>query len=229
MRFARVLADAGATVVLAARRVDRLETLAAELPGSVVVPTDVAEAVDRVKLIDTTMSRFGRIDVLVNNAGWGTKVRVEDEDLETFRRAMELNLTAVWHLSKLVGVPMVAAGSGSIVNIASILSFVAGAPNKQAHYAASKGGVVSLTRELAVQWARKGVRVNALAPGYFPSELTAGMVDDPGSQRFFESNLPMIRMGREDELDGPLLLLASDAGSYMTGTTIVVDGGWTAR
>jgi NAD(P)-dependent dehydrogenase (short-subunit alcohol dehydrogenase family) len=100
---------------------------------------------------------------------------------------------------------------------------------KEAHYAASKGAVVNLTRELALQWARKGVRVNALCPGWFPSEMTAGMETDPGAQTYIQNNSPIPRMGEAHELDGPLLLLVSDASSFMTGQMLVVDGGWTAR
>lgn len=127
---------------------------------------------------------------------------------------------------------MIASGSGgSIVNIASVHAFTGSAPNNQAAYAASKGAVVNLTRELALQWARHNVRVNAIAPGYFETELTAPLFDDAneGGQRYITNNTPMRRGGELRELDGPLLLLASDAGSYMTGHTIVVDGGWLAR
>jgi NAD(P)-dependent dehydrogenase (short-subunit alcohol dehydrogenase family) len=154
---------------------------------------------------------------------------IEDEDLDTFRLAMEVNVTAVWHLAKLAGAVMVAKGSGSIVNLASVLGLVGSTPIKEAHYTASKGAVVNLTRELALQWARKGVRVNALCPGWFPSEMTAMMEGDEASQAFIKANSPIPRMGQPSELDGPLLLLASDAGSFMTGHILVVDGGWLAR
>ena len=175
------------------------------------------------------VERFGRVDVLVNNAGVGQKVAVEEESLDVFRDAIEVNVTAVWHLAKLCAAHMIPAGGGSIVNVASMLGHVASTPVKQAHYCASKGAVVNLTRELAVQWARKGVRVNALCPGWFPSEMTAEMQDDAGSQRFVQQNSPIPRMGESHELDGALLLLASDAGSFVTGQSIIVDGGWTAR
>ena len=110
-----------------------------------------------------------------------------------------------------------------------MLGHVGATPVKQASYCASKGAMVNLTRELALQFARKGVRVNALCPGWFPSEMTAGMESDEGSQRFISTNTPMQRMGAEHELDGALLLLATDAGSFVTGQSIIVDGGWTAR
>ncbi|MEP6298074.1 MAG: SDR family NAD(P)-dependent oxidoreductase, partial [Ilumatobacter sp.] len=174
-RFARVLAAVGASVVLAARRADRLEALAAELPGSLAVAADLSVAKDRERLVARTLERFGRVDVLVNNAGIGEATRIEDETLEQFRFAMEVNVTAIWHLSKLCGESMIAAGSGSIINVASMLGHVASAPIKQAHYCASKGAVINMTREFAAQWGRKGVRVNALSPGWFESEMTAGM------------------------------------------------------
>ena len=124
---------------------------------------------------------------------------------------------------------MIAQGRGSIVNIASMLGLVGSAPIKQASYCASKGAVVNLTRELAAQWARKGVRVNAMAPGWFPSEMTAEMFEDESSMTFVQRNCPMARGGEEHELDGALLFLASDASSYCTGQTLAIDGGWTAR
>jgi NAD(P)-dependent dehydrogenase (short-subunit alcohol dehydrogenase family) len=227
--FALVLQAAGATVVLTARRLDRLETLSAELPGSLPVQCDVADETQRISLINTVMQTYGRIDILVNNAGITHKVPIETETIDQFREVMEVNTTAVWHLCKLAGESMVANKSGSIVNVASILGMIAGTPVKQANYAASKGAVIAMSREIAVQWARKGVRVNSLCPGWFVSEMTAGMDTDEGSQKFVMQNSPIPRMGAEHELDGALLFMASDASSFMTGQTIVVDGGWTAR
>ena len=173
--FARVLHAVGARVVVTARRLDRLEALAADLPGAHAIAADVAEEADRERLVDEVIEHFGQVDVLVNNAGIGEKMAIEDEPLERFRLAMEVNVTALWHLSKLVAPSMIGHGGGSIVNIASMLGHVGSTPVKQAHYCASKGAVVNLTRELALQWARKGITVNALCPGWFPSEMTAGM------------------------------------------------------
>ena len=229
VQFARCLHAAGARVVITARRKDRLDALRAELPGTLAIAADVSDEQSREDLVAAMLEEMGTVDVLVNNAGVGRMVSIESESLETFRRALEVNVTSMWHLSKLCGNVMVRQGAGSIVNVASILGFVASAPIKQAHYTASKGAVLNLTRELAVQWARKGVRVNGLAPGWFPSEMTADMTDDEGSQRFVKTNCPMARFGEPGELDGALLLLASPAGSFITGHTIVVDGGWIAR
>lgn len=233
-RFARVLHAVGANVVVTARRADRLEALAAELnsvraDSAVVVTADVSLEADRERIVSDTLAAFGSIDVVVNNAGVGGQVAIEDEDLDVFRRSMEINVTALWHLSKLCAPSMIESGGGSIINIASMLGHVASSPVKQAHYSASKGAVVNLTRELAVQWARKGITVNALCPGWFPSEMTDGMDTDESSQRFVKANSPIPRMGETHELDGALLLLASPAGTFITGQSLIVDGGWTAR
>lgn len=226
--LAEVLHGAGATVALVARRRERLEELAGGRERMEVFPADLADAGEREALIAGVLERLGRIDVLVNNAGFSVIAGIEDESLEDFEAVVDINLTAAWHLSKLAGVDMVARGSGSVINIASILGLVGGTPVKQAGYTASKAGLINLTRELALQWGRKGVRVNAIAPGYFPTELTANM-DDESSQAFVARNTALARMGTLEEMAGPLLLLASDAGGYMTGSTVVVDGGWTAR
>jgi NAD(P)-dependent dehydrogenase (short-subunit alcohol dehydrogenase family) len=228
-RFARVLHAVGAQVVLAARRADRLESLATELDGALVVPADLSLAEDRQRLVTTSVDTLGRLDVLVNNAGIGSKVAIEDEELDSFRATMELNVTALWELCKLARTALIADGGGSIVNVASMLGHVGATPVKQASYCASKGAVVNLTRELALQFARRNVRVNALCPGWFPSEMTAGMESDEGAQRFVQTNTPIPRMGEEHELDGALLLLATPAGTFLTGQSIIVDGGWTAR
>ena len=228
-RFARVLHAVGANVVVAARRAERLEALVGDLPGALAVPADLSLAEDRERLVASTVDRFGSVGVLVNNAGVGHKVAIEDEDLDTFRQAMELNVTALWHLSKLCAPSMIEGGGGSIVNIASMLGHVGSSPVKQAHYCASKGAVVNLTRELGLQWARKGVRVNALCPGWFESEMTAGMESDESSQRWLKQNSPIPRMGHAHELDAALLFLAGPGSTFVTGQSIIVDGGWTSR
>jgi NAD(P)-dependent dehydrogenase (short-subunit alcohol dehydrogenase family) len=227
-RFAQVLAAAGARVVASARRVERLEALAATDARIVPIAADVADASGRERLIADAEAALGRIDILVNNAGISDPKPMEQESLDDFTRMIDINLISVWHLSKLAGVGMVERGQGSIVNIASILGLVGATPLKQAGYTASKGAIVNMTRELGLQWARKGVRVNAIAPGWFTSEMTEEMNTDSGLA-FIKQNGPMPRLADPSELDGPLLLLASDAGSFMTGTTVVVDGGWTAR
>ncbi|WP_228765139.1 SDR family NAD(P)-dependent oxidoreductase [Aeromicrobium sp. S22] len=228
-RFARVLHDAGAHVVAVARRVDRLEALAAEHERIVPHAADVTDDVALKRLVDDTMDRFGRIDILVNNAGMGTSERALDEDLDSFRYTLEVNLVAVFNLARLVARPMLETGKGSIVNIASIYGLGSSWPIPNGGYTASKGGVVQLTRELACQWAKGGVRVNAIAPGFFVSEATAEMVANPKSIAYVEKGTPMRRFGQAHELDGALMYLASDASTFMTGQTMTVDGGWTAH
>ena len=227
-RFARVLHAVGATVVVTARRAERLEALVADLPGAIAIPADISDAADRERLVAEALDQAGHIDVLVNNAGVSYTVGLADETLEQFEQVMQVNTVAVWHLIKLCAVGMVERGSGSIVNVASMLGHVGSAPIKQANYCASKGAVVNMTRELALQLSRKGVRVNALCPGYFPSEMTESMQDEE-SANYIRTYSGIPRMGEEHELDGALLLLASPAGSYMTGHSLLVDGGFTAR
>jgi NAD(P)-dependent dehydrogenase (short-subunit alcohol dehydrogenase family) len=232
-RFARVLHAAGATVVAAARRRDRLESLQAEL-GERLVPVtcDVSVDADCERLIADAIALDGHLDLLVNNAGIGDPQAAEDEPIEHFREVVDVNLNGLFLLSQIAGRHMIERRSGSIVQVASILGLVASTPIKQASYCASKGAVISLTRELGCQWARKGVRVNALAPGWFPSEMTAVMFGEDAAASavdFMQRTCPMGRGGEEHELAGALLFLASDASSYMTGQVLAVDGGWIAR
>ncbi len=229
-RFARVLHAAGATVVASARRTDRLEGLAADLGDRLVpVTADVSVDADCERLIEAAISIEGHLDILVNNAGIGSPVPAEHEPIGEFRNVVDVNLNALFLLSQLAGRHMIERGTGTIVNLASVLGMVASTPIKQASYCASKGAVVNLTRELGAQWARKGIRVNALAPGWFPSEMTELMFTDEGANGYMRKNCPMGRAGEVHELDGALLFLASDASSYMTGHTLTIDGGWIAR
>jgi NAD(P)-dependent dehydrogenase (short-subunit alcohol dehydrogenase family) len=229
--LARGLAAAGARLVLAARRAEALEALAEKLRAdgveAVAVPCDVSREDQVDALVERTLERFGRCDVLVNNAGITEIVPAEEETLETFQRVIAVNLVGVFLCSQRFGRVMLQQGSGSIVNVASVLGVVGAGQIPQASYVASKGAVVNLTRELAAQWARRGVRVNALAPGWFASEMTAHMFQDDRSMRWLRGRAPMGRGGDEHELVGPLLFLASEAASYVTGQTLVVDGGWT--
>ena len=228
-RFARVLHAAGATVVVAARREELLQDLAAELGDRIVaVRADVAVPGDCEQLVARAVEAGGRLDVLVNNAGISNLASAEHERLEDFRHVVDVNLNALFHLSQLAFAPMVDSGGGTIVNIASMLGVVASTPVKQASYCASKGAVVNLTRELGAQWGRKGVRVNGIAPGWFRSEMTGDMWGDEGSEAFVRRGTALGREGAEHELDGALLFLASDASTYVVGQTLLVDGGWTA-
>jgi NAD(P)-dependent dehydrogenase (short-subunit alcohol dehydrogenase family) len=229
-RFARVLHAAGATVVVAARRADRLDALASDLGDRVVpVACDVAVDVECERLVATAIDVDGHLDVLVNNAGIGFQARAEDEPIAQFRQVVDVNLNGLFLLCQLAGRHMLERGDGSIVNVASILGMVGSSPIKQASYCASKGAVINLSRELGAQWGRKNVRVNALAPGWFHSEMTAEWFADETSGPFIARNCPMGRPGEPGELDGALLFLASRASTYCTGQVVVVDGGWTAR
>lgn len=229
-RFARVLNAAGARVVLAARRTDRLDSLASELTDALVVECDLSQAGQAEMLVAATMERYQQIDVLINNAGVNNAALAIDESLDDFRHEIEVNLIAPFELSRLAARTMIAAErTGSIINIASIFGLVGVGQIPDAGYAASKGGLINMTRELAAQWARKGVRVNAIAPGWFRSEMTDDlMFSDENSMKWLRQHTPMGRAGDEHELDGALLFLASKASSYVTGIVIPVDGGWTA-
>ena len=225
-RFAELLSLGGARVVLAARRADKLKEVGQRCPGSVVVQCDVVSQEDRHELVRTAVAEFGRIDVLVNNAGVSTVVPARDEPVDRFADAVAVNLTSTFALCQTASRAM--TSGASIVNVASIYGLVASGSLPQAGYAASKGGVVNLTRELAAQWAPLGIRVNALCPGWFHSEMTAPMLDDEKGRSWISRRTPMGRPGDPHELDGALLFLASDASSYVTGTALAVDGGYTA-
>ena len=228
-RFAAVLAEAGATVVAAARRIERIEELARSQPGIVPVRCDVSDADDRAGLVATALTLDGRIDVCVNNAGIASGGPEDQRSLETFSSVMAVNVEAVFALTQEVAEHMLARGAGSVINVSSMFGLVASTPVADAPYVASKTAVNGLTREFANQWAARGVRVNAIAPGWFETEMNAPLLRDERSLRWLERQCPMGRPGREHELDGVLLFLASDASSYCTGQVIAVDGGWTIR
>ena len=231
-RYCRLLASRGATVVAAARRLDRLEALAGEVAGVVPVGCDVTDDSQLQRVVDVA-AEHGGPDIVVNNAGTSDAVvRAHEQDPAQFRRVLDVNLTSAFVLSAAAAREIIGHGrGGSIVNVASMLGIVASGGNHQAGYVASKTGLIGLTRELAKQWASAGIRVNAIAPGYFRSELTEEMFapEDAPGLRHIQRNTLMRRAGEVDEFDGALLLLASDASSYITGQTIVIDGGWTAR
>jgi len=232
-RFARVVAAAGATVVVGARRRERLEALVEDLRSeggeAVAVECDVTVDSDVDRLIAAGVEATGHLDVLVNAAGVAPPEDEEIESPDVFRRVLEVNAVGLYACARAAARVMLDRGAGSIVNVASISGLVAGDGPDTPSYAASKGAVVNLTRELAVRWAPRGVRVNALAPGWFPSEMTAETLSSEAGRQFVKERTPLGRPGRADELDGALLFLASEASSYVTGHTLVIDGGWTAR
>jgi NAD(P)-dependent dehydrogenase (short-subunit alcohol dehydrogenase family) len=227
-RFATTLRGNGADVVIAARRADRLDALASQLGHDhcVALPVDVRNPDAVAALIDETVARFGRLDIMINNAGIASARPAEDESTESFAEVLSVNLAAVFTGCREAARVMLEQGSGSIINIASVLGTVGSWRIPDAAYCASKGGVINLTRELGAQWARRGVRVNAIAPGWFRSEMTAPMFDGQTWDRYLDRTVPAGRAGTESELDGVLLFLSSAASSYVVGQTIAVDGGW---
>ena len=224
-RFARVLDALGATSVLAARRKDRLDALVTELSHAEAVACDVGEDGANEALINGVLERHGRVDVVIANAGIANAGPAVKKQVSDYRRVMEIDLVAPFALARAAQPTMHAQKSGSIVMVASVAGFRSMAILPQAGYVAAKTGLIGLTRELALQWARYGIRVNALCPGMFPSEMTVDVTEHDNIKSMFETAMPLGRLGRSDELDGALALLASDASSYMTGQTIVIDGG----
>ena len=232
--FAEVLCDAGATVAIVARRADKLDEVAnlvRSKGGSIIAKTcDIVDA-DRVaEVVAEIWSELGRIDILVNNAGTVGDGGFVSEKLpkEVFAETINTNLVGLWTCSQEVGKRMLADGhGGSIINITSIMG-MGGAADHPLAYQTSKAGVINLTRNLACSWADRGIRVNAIAPAYFPSEMTGPYLAVPGFEPYVQNATPMGRLGELSELAGPLLMLASNAGSYMTGALIPVDGGYSS-
>ena len=227
-RFARVLTAVGARTALVARREERVAALAEELDGAMAIRADVGRPEDVERMVGDVIAKMGRVDVLVNNAGIGDVVAAEDEDLDQFAEVVRVNLTAAFHASQVAARQMLQQGSGSIINVASILGYRSAGTIPQAGYAASKGGLINLTRELAAQWSRRGIRVNALCPGWFHTEMNDEMFAQESGHKYVRRKTILGRVGEEHELDGAVLWLASDASSYVTGTSVVVDGGFLA-
>ncbi len=231
--FAEGLAAAGADVVLAARRVDRLEEVAERIRATgrraLPVACDVTDPAQVEAAVEAAVGEFGRIDVLVANAGsvpdgFSMPERIP---LELFEQSVRVNLIGTWTTLQSVGRRMLGQGGGSIVVVSSYTG-VAGVPHFPPAYQASKAALFNVTQQLAASWGDRGVRVNALAPGWFPSEMTEAVLAAPMFRARIDSQAPLGRAGRPEELLGALLLLASDASSYMTGSTITVNGGTSA-
>jgi 3-oxoacyl-[acyl-carrier protein] reductase len=225
-RFALVLAKNGASVVLVARRKERLEALAREIEATggkaLPIAANVADRAEVARAFDAARAKFGPVTVLINNAGVAKPSSFLGMREESWRQTLDINLDAVVMTAQEAARRMVASGGGAIVNIASILSF--GVQKGNLAYAVSKAAVLQATRAMALELAPKGVRVNAIAPGFFSTEINADYLASPQGEAMARA-VPMGRFGAEGELDGALLLLASRAGSFITGATIVVDGG----
>jgi NAD(P)-dependent dehydrogenase (short-subunit alcohol dehydrogenase family) len=226
-RFAGTLHAAGAAVVVTARREDRLRELADDLGARVaVLPGDLRDPAVRAAAVDLAGSRFGRLDILVNNAGVCDAGPLDERPLTDVTDVIDLNLVAAIDLCRLAAPLLFARPGSTVINVASIYGLV-GSREPIVAYNASKGALVNLTRHLAAQWGPRGVRVNALEPGYFPTDMT-GHLTDPDQRARIEQRTLLGRVPDLAELDGPLLFLAGDAASYVTGHVLAVDGGWTA-
>jgi 3-oxoacyl-[acyl-carrier protein] reductase len=225
-RFAEVLADNGAAVVLVARRVDRLAALKSKIEAAggkaIAVEADVRDRVAMRAAYDAAEKAFGTATILINNAGVAHADRAVELSEEAWQRIISTNLDAVFFWAQEAARRMLAAGQGgAIVNIASVLGF--SADKGVVAYAAAKAGVIQLTKALALELSFKGIRVNAIAPGWIITDINSDFLSGAGAG--MKRQIPMGRFGEVNDLDGPLLLLASDAGRYMTGTTVVADGG----
>jgi len=226
-RFADVLAANGAAVALVARRVDRLKTSVERIKAAggraVAIEADVTDRAAMARAFDAAEAAFGLVTILINNAGVAHSDRALELTEEGYRRVIDTNLDAVFFWAQEGARRILAAGGrGSIINIASVLSF--GVAKGTAAYAIAKAGVVQMTKALALELAFKGVRVNAIAPGWFVTEINRDYLTSEAGAKLTRE-IPVGRFGRDGDLDGALLLLASEAGAYITGATIVVDGG----
>ncbi|WP_336023622.1 SDR family NAD(P)-dependent oxidoreductase [Halobellus salinisoli] len=232
-QMAAALAEMGADVAIADVNAEKAERTAAELDGEtdvIGVPVDVTDEASVETMVEAVTDRLGPIDVLVNNAGIVENSPAEETSFDSWRRVVAVNLDGVFLCAKHVGRQMLDREEGRIVNISSMSGFDANVPQKQASYNSTKAGVSMLTESLAVEWADRGVRVNAIAPGYMRTELVDETLEEsPEMEDTWLENTPMGRLGRPEELRELVLYLASDASSYMTGSTVLIDGGYTSR
>ena len=229
--FAKFLSERNANVVLAARRIERLKKLSSDLSEkglqTIAVACDVTNSSDVANMFNIAEEKFGRVDVLVNNAGQITESGTVPEKItdEMFEQSVQVNLLGLWYCCREAGQRMLSDGlGGSIINLSSVagLNGMRGMP---AAYQATKGAVATLTKSLAANWGDRGIRVNAIAPGWFPSQMTMAWVRKSVFKDHISSSSPMGRIGKPEELNGVLLLLSSDASSFINGEIISVDGG----
>ena len=231
VQFAKALAGQGASIVLIARRVDRLEQVKQEIEAMgaecLAIKCDVSKTDEIIAMVDKTKEHFGRIDILINNAGIGKAIAADEQTDEEWKAMIDINLNAVYFVAREVGKVMIEQNYGKIINIGSLHSTVGMLGSPLTAYCASKGAVGMLTKALANEWAKHDITVNAIGPAYFASEMTNEIIEDEGFLTAVKAYCPMGRVGRPGELDGALIYFASDASSYTTGQLLLVDGGWT--
>jgi NAD(P)-dependent dehydrogenase (short-subunit alcohol dehydrogenase family) len=232
--MAIALAEAGANVAVAdidqEAAAETVESIEENRTDAMAVPLDVTDEETVKTMIAEVTDTLGPIDILVNNAGVAANAPAESMEFEQWQRVIETNLSGVFLCSKHVGQQMLEHEGGRIINIASMSAYNVNVPQSQVGYNASKAGVVMVTKSMAVEWANRGVRVNAIAPGYMRTDLVDEVLaDDPSMEETWITNTPMCRLGRPEELGAVVVFLASEASSYMTGEVVVFDGGYTSR
>lgn len=233
LQMAKALASQGANLVLLARRQNLLEenavTISKEFNVEVLpLVCDITVTEQVQSAVEATIERFGRVDILINNAGTGAVANVEDVTDEQFKHELEVDLFGTFICAREFGKKMIQAGYGRIINIASMYGLVGNMIAGSSPYHAAKGGVVNLTRALAAEWGKYGITVNSICPGYFYTDLTTSTLDSDYFQRLAKQNIPLGRYGKSGELDTCALFLSSPASSYVNGQNIAVDGGYTA-
>jgi gluconate 5-dehydrogenase len=232
VKMAEGLAEAGANLVLCSRKRETCEKTAGELAKlgvkTLAMGCDVRLAKEIQGAVDATLKEFGRLDILVNNSGANWGATPEEYPLEGWQKVMETNLNGVFLFSQIAGRAMIRQKSGRIINIASIMGVVGteGEVAEAIAYSASKGAVIAFTKDLAAKWAKYNIRVNAIAPGWFPTDMTQWVLGAHGEKIL--AHIPMRRYGEADELKGAVVFLASGASNYVTGITLPVDGGYLA-
>lgn len=234
VQMARALANQGATIICVARRQNLIDEVAAQITKDFGVPAmgvacDITDTERVEAMVDTVLAKFGRIDVLINNAGTGGVIPAEDMPDETFEHETKIDLFGTFKCARAVAKKaMLPAGYGRIINIASMYGLVGNKIAPTACYHAAKGGVVNLTRALAAEWGERGITVNAICPGYFYTPLTVETLNSDFFKQYAKTMIPLARYGNEGELDTTALFLSSPASSYVNGVIIPVDGGYTA-